>query len=135
MNNGELSLDQASDKAVASYNRSQRDQIMELFSHQVAQIKTSKIAAVCLTDAETVTLLIKEFVAQLAHAAKQQHNLKINLKVGVLTIKAGATQFSQANRMYLQQPGATEPGSEFGSTRVSVATPSIAQSAAHSIMS
>jgi hypothetical protein len=92
----------------------------------VAQIKTSKLAAVCLTDEETVSLLLKEFVAQLAHAAKNQGSVKVNLKVGVLTIRAGVTQFNQATRMYHGNYNAQADATEFAGTRVSVVTPSIA---------
>ena len=48
----------------------------------------------CLTDANTVELLINEFFSQLVQACRDSYSLKINFKIGTLHIHSGGyTQF------------------------------------------
>jgi len=119
-----------SDKAVASFERNQREELNELFQNKVGSLNTSSLAAVCLTDQSTVDLMIQEFVARLAESAKT-NTLKINLKVGILSMKQGGlTQFTQPNKLVMDLPNDIETAS----SKVSVMTPSIAQTSAKSMM-
>ena len=46
----QLTLEHRGEKAVASYNQQERDEILSMFASQVAVLNSSKIASVCLTD-------------------------------------------------------------------------------------
>lgn len=82
-----LTLEHRGEKAVASYDSQQRDEILSAFAHQVVQVNPSKIASVCLTDAHTVEQMLNEFIAQLAEQAKS--GIRVNLRVGIMQIRAG----------------------------------------------
>jgi len=58
--NWEVSLDQTSEKAVGRFNKNDRTEINDLFRSRIGTMPTSSMASVCMTDNETIDLVIKE---------------------------------------------------------------------------
>ena len=124
----ECQIDFKSDKAVGMFNKSDRKEVTELFANQVASLNTTSIAKVCLTEANTVDLMLQEFISQMAHQAKSGSTLRINLKVGYLIVRNQTIQFQQSNMLRtIGGPRGTSlaTATESGRDRVSVATPSV----------
>ena len=130
-----------SDKAVGRFNKFERQEVNDLFRSCIFQLNASSIAKVCLTDTATVENVLQEFIAQYAHAAKEGRMIRLNFKVGYLTIKNRLLQWNHSAEL-LTRHGLLTPGQKVldedlastGKTRqshsyvnYSVATPSQAQ--------
>lgn len=122
-------IDYKSDKAVGMFNKTDRKEVTELFANQVVSLNTTSIAKVCLTEGNTVDLMLQELISQMAHQAKSGNTLRLNLKVGYLIVRNQTIQFQQSNM--LRTVGGSTRGSslatatESGMDKVSVATPSV----------
>lgn len=86
--NWEVSLDQTSEKAVGRFNKHDRAEVNDLFRNKVQPLPLSSIASVCMTDAATVDLVLKEIIAGITENARRGRALRLNFKVGHLIIQS-----------------------------------------------
>lgn len=124
-------MDYKSEKAVGVFNKVDKKEVIELFGSMVQNINTTNIAKVCFTDSQTVDLMLGEFTAQMAHAAKSNCSVRVNFKVGHLLIRNNVVQFQQSTAFRLNNGSSPESLSintlsEFKGDLISVMTPSVA---------
>lgn len=94
-------VDYKSEKAVGVFNKADKKEVIELFGSMVNCVNSTSIAKVCFTDSQTVDFMLAEFIAQMAHAAKNNASLRINFKVGHLLIRNNTVQFQQSTAFRL----------------------------------
>ena len=58
----------------------------DLFKNRIQSLSLSSIASVCLTDVATVENIIKEITTSMGHLACQGKSLRLNFKVGHMTV-------------------------------------------------
>ena len=128
--NWEVAIDQNTEKAVGRFNKFERAEVNELFMNKVQPLSISSIASVCCTDAQTVELVLAEFLATVSSFAKEARSMRINFKVGYLIIQKNIIQW-QHSRELLHRHGVTHGLDDMTITTrdpamESVMTPSVA---------
>ena len=128
--NWEVAIDQNTEKAVGRFNKFERAEVNELFINKVQPLSISSIASVCCTDAQTVELVLAEFLATVSSLAQEARPMRINFKVGYLIIQKNIIQW-QHSRELLHKHGVSHAYDEMTITTrdpamESVMTPSVA---------
>ncbi len=57
-----------------------------MFRNKILPLSLSSIASVCLTDVATVDNVLKEIIRTIGELARAGKNLRLNFKVGYMTI-------------------------------------------------
>ena len=89
MLNGQVALDQSSDRAVGRFDKFDRSEVNELFLNKISSLSVSSIASVSMTDSASVSNVLNEISATIADLACQGKSLRLNFKVGSLIIANG----------------------------------------------
>ena len=58
----------------------------DLFKNKIQALSISSIASVCLTDTLSVENVLKEMTLSMGELAREGKNLRLNFKVGYVTI-------------------------------------------------
>ena len=84
--NWEVALDQTSEKAVGRFNKHDKSEVNDLFKNKISPLALSSIASVCLTDVNTIELVLKEITTAMGQLARSGKSVRMNFKVGYLSI-------------------------------------------------
>ena len=133
----QVAVDQTSEKAVGRFNKIDRHEINELFQNRIQLVSLSSIASVCLTDTKTIQAVLKEILAQIVEVGKGGKALRLNFKVGTMTLQNGLIQWTHSKELLrnhgvagaqtaTEQNGESIASSKRPSELISVMTPSVA---------
>lgn len=106
-----------------------------MFKNKIQPLALSSIASVCLTDVATIELVIKEITTSMGELARKGKSIRMNFKVGYLTINNQLMQWQHSRELLRKhqvaqsidgsQASSMAP-SERPSQAISVITPSVA---------
>lgn len=97
--NWEVALDQTSEKAVGRFNRHDKAEVNDLFKNKIQPLALSSIASVCMTDVATVELVIKEITTSLCELARNGKTIRLNFKVGYLSVQNQLMQWQHSREL------------------------------------
>lgn len=95
----QIGIDQNTEKAVGRFNKFERSEVNELFMNKIQPLSISSIASVCHTDANTVEMVLAEFLATTSVLAKEGRSMRLNFKVGYLIISRGVIQWQHSREL------------------------------------
>ena len=101
--NWEVTVDQTSEKAIGRFNKLDRSEINDLFKNKIQALSISSIASVCLTDSASVENVLKEITLSMGELAREGKNLRLNFKVGYITINNKLMQWQHSRELLRRQ--------------------------------